>query len=321
MKPMASKVMQAMRLTNSSADKPQFVAAEVPQPKPAPGEVLIRVHAAGVTSNEVIWQPTTHKKDGGLRTNAILAHEFSGTVAATGADVRDFRVNQEIYGMNDWYADGALAQYCVTQPVSIAPKPQNLTHTEAATVPISALTAWQGLIDRAELRSGQRVLIHGASGGVGVFAVQLAHQRGAYVIATASGRNRDFVKQLGAGEFIDYTSQKFDELTSNIDVVFDCVGGETFERSFRVINPGGRVITIAASEEASAATDERRKNAFFIVEPNQRQLIEVTNLIESGKLKPVIDAVVPLENAASAYDGSLKTRQGHGKIAINVADA
>jgi NADPH:quinone reductase-like Zn-dependent oxidoreductase len=319
LKPMESKVMHAMRLTNISAGKPHFAAAEVTQPKPGPGEVLVCVHAAGVTATEVVWQPTTQTKDGGPRTNAILAHEFSGTIAATGADVRDFRVGQEVYGMNDWYAEGALAEYCLTQPASIALKPKNLTHTEAATVPISALTAWQGLIERAELRPGQRLLVHGASGGVGSFAVQLAHDRGAYVIATASARNRDFVKQLGANEFIDYTSQRFDELVSDIDVVFDCVGGETFERSFRVIKPGGRVITIAASAEAEAATDDRKKNAFFIVEPNQNQLIEVTKLIEAGKLKPVIDAVVPLDNAAAAYNGSLKNRQGRGKIAIEIA--
>ena len=319
MKPMESKVMRAMRLANAAGNKPQLTESEVPQPKPGPGDLLIRVHAAGVTPTEIIWSPTTQKKDGSPRTNAIPAHEFSGVVAAVGADVRDHHIGQEIYGMNDWFADGALAEFCITQPASIAPKPNNLTHVEAATVPISALTAWQGLIDRAELRPGQRVLIHGASGGVGLFAVQLAHDRGAHVIATASARNRDFVMQLGANEFIDYTTQRFDELTSDIDVVFDCVGGETFERSFRVIKPGGRVVTIAASEEAEAVNDERKKNAFFIVEPNQNQLIEITKLIEAGKLKPFVDAVVPLENAAAAYDGSLKNRQGRGKIAVEIA--
>jgi NADPH:quinone reductase-like Zn-dependent oxidoreductase len=321
MKPMESKVMRAMRLANAAYGKPQLVASEITQPKPGPGDLLIRVHAAGVTPTELLWSPTTQTKDGAPRANAIPAHEFSGVVAAVGSDVRDFRVGQEIYGMNDWFAEGALAEFCITQPASIAPKPNNLTHTEAATVPISALTAWQGLIDRAELRPGQRVLIHGASGGVGIFAVQLAHDRGAHVIATAAARNRDFVKQLGANEFIDYATQRFDELTSDIDVVFDGVGGETFARSFRVIKPGGRVITIAASAESEAATDERSKNAFFIVEPNQNQLIEVTNLIEAGKLKPFVDAAVPLENAASAYDGSLKNRQGRGKIAVEITAA
>jgi NADPH:quinone reductase-like Zn-dependent oxidoreductase len=321
MKAMEGRAMRAMRLVNATDGAVKFAEAEVVRPKPGPGEVLVRVHAAGVTATEVVWQPTTHTKNGGTRTNAILSHEFSGVVAEAGSGVRDFRDGQEIYGMNDWYADGALAEYCVALPGGIAPKPAKLTHIEAATVPISALTAWQGLIDRAQLRSGQRVLIHGASGGVGVFAVQLAHERDAHVIATASARHRDFVKQLGADEFIDYTSQRFDELTGDIDIVFDGVGGETFERSFRVLKPGGRVITIAASEEAEAANDERKKQAFFIVEPNQKQLIEVSNLIDAGKLKPFVDAVVPLANAASAYDGSLKDRQGRGKIVVDVAGA
>ncbi|MBV9887146.1 MAG: NADP-dependent oxidoreductase [Acidobacteria bacterium] len=313
--------MQAMRLVSGESGKVRFAAAEAPQPKPGAGEVVVRVHAAGVTATEVVWQPTTHTKEGGARTNAILSHEFSGVVAELGSAVRDFRVGEEIYGMNDWYAEGALAEYCVTQPTSIAPKPANLTHVEAASVPISALTAWQGLFDRGELRPEQRVLIHGASGGVGVSAVQLARERGAYIIATAAARNRDLVEQLGATEFIDYTTQQFDAITGDIDLVFDCVGGDTFNRSFRVIKPGGRVITIAASEEAAAATDERKKNAFFIVEPNQKQLIEVTKLIEAGKLKTFVDAVVPLADAASAYDGSLKNRQGRGKLVVDVADA
>jgi NADPH:quinone reductase-like Zn-dependent oxidoreductase len=282
---------------------------------------LVRVHAAGVTPTELIWSTTTHTKDGGARTNAIPTHEFSGVVAAVGSSVTDFRPGQEIYGVNDWFADGALAEFCITQPPSIAPKPSTLTHVEAATVPISSLTAWQGLIDHGQLRAGQRVLIHGASGGVGVFAVQLARDRGAHVIATASARNRDFVRQLGADEFIDYATQRFDELTGDIDIVFDCVGGETFERSFRVLKPGGHIVTIAASAEAEALKDERRKNAFFIVEPNQKQLIEITKLIDAGKLKTFVDAVVSLTNAAAAYDGSLKNRQGRGKIAIDVAGA
>jgi len=233
--------------------------------------------------------------------------------------VHDFRAEQAVYGMNDWYADGALAEYCITQPASIAPKPAKLTYVEAASVPIGALSAWQGLIDRGQLRPGQRVLIHGASGAVGMFAVQLAREWGAYIIATASARNRDFVKQLGANEFIDYTSQHFDELTGDIDIVFDSVGGDTFARSFRVIKPGGRVVTIAASEEAASATDERKKHAFFIVEANQKQLIEIAKLIDAGKVKTFVDAIVPLADAASAYDGSLKNRQGHGKIVVEVA--
>jgi len=321
MKAIQSKVMRAMRLANATDGKVRFAAAEVPQPKPGAGEVLIRVRAAGVTPSELIWYPTMHTKDGAARANAIPAHEFSGVVAEVGSDVPDFQVGQEIYGMNDWFADGALAEYCVAKPSEIAPKPTKLSHIESAAVPIAALTAWQGLIDRAHLQAGQRVLIHGASGGVGVFVVQLAHELGAYVIASASARNRDFVTQLGADEFIDYTSQRFEEVARDIDVVFDCVGGETFERSFGVLKPAGHIVTIAASEEAAALHDERRKIAFFIVEPNQQQLIQITNLIDAGKLKTFVDAVVALADAASAYDGSLKSRHGRGKIVVEIAGA
>ena len=259
MKAVQSKVMRAMRLSKLQAGAAEFAAVEVPQPKPGAGEMLIRVHAAGVTPTEVIWYTTTHTKEGAPRANAILAHEFSGVVAEVGSDVRDFHVGQEIYGVNDWFADGALAEYCIATPAEIAPKPPKISHAEAATLPISALTAWQGLLGRAHLQAGQRVLIHGASGGVGVLAVQLAHDIGAYVFATASARNRDFVKQLGADEFIDYTSQRFEDIARDIDVVFDCVGGETFERSFRVLKLGGHIVTIAASAEAEALNDERRK--------------------------------------------------------------
>lgn len=311
--------MRAMRLADATPGAVRFVEAEIPQPQPNASEVLVRVHAAGVTATEVMWSPTTQTKDGAPRTNAIVAHEFSGIVAEVGAGVRDFRVGQEVYGMNDWYAEGALAEYCIAKPSDIAHKPATISHAEAASVPIGALTAWQGLIDRAQLKSGQRLLIHGAAGGVGVFAVQLAHDRGAHVIATASAPNRDFVLQLGADQFIDYKSQRFEDIARGIDVVFDGVGGETFDRSLAVLKPDGRIVTIAASAEAEAAKDERVKNAFFIVEPNQTQLIEVARLIDAGKWKPVVDAVVPLSDAASAYNGSVKNRQRRGKIVIDVA--
>jgi NADPH:quinone reductase-like Zn-dependent oxidoreductase len=163
------------------------------------------------------------------------------------------------------------------------------------------------------------VLIHGGSGSVGIFAVQLAHNLGAHVIATAAARNHDLLKQLGANELIDYTSQRFENVVSDIDVVFDGVGGDTFDRSFRVLRPGGRMITIAASSEAEAVNDERRKQAFFIVEPNRQQLIEVAKLIDAAKLKVFVDAVVPLSEAADAYTGRLKHRQGRGKIVVDVA--
>src|SRR5215813_4766315 len=194
-----------MRL-NDAVDGPLLVAASLTQPQPGDGELLIRVHAAGVTTTELLWYPTTHTKAGGARIGAVPGHEFSGVIEALGKGAKDFNVGDEIYGMNDWFAEGATAEFCLTQPQNIALKPKSLTHELAATVPIGALTAWQGLFDRAKLQPGERVLIHGAAGAVGLFAVQLAHLHGAYVIATASARNADFVKGLGADEVIDYKS-------------------------------------------------------------------------------------------------------------------
>jgi len=278
---------------------------------------LIQVHATGVTSKELFWYPTTHKKSGERRSRAVPGHEFSGVVAAVGEDAPGFDVGQEVYGMNDWFSDGATAEYCVTQPSSIARKPAGLTHVEAASVPIGALTAWQGLFDRAKLQAGERVLVHGGAGAVGLFAIQLARFHGAHVVSTASARNLAFVSSLGAEEVFDYQATRFEEKLSKIDVVFDTVGGETLQRSWGVLKPGGRMITIAAENEAT--TDERVKQAFFIVEPNHEQLTRIGKLLETGRLQTVVDAVLPLAQASAAYTGEVKERRGRGKLVIAVA--
>ncbi|HEY4051454.1 MAG TPA: NADP-dependent oxidoreductase, partial [Acidobacteriaceae bacterium] len=247
--------------------------AEVPQPQPGKDEVLVRVYAAGVTPTELLWYPTTHTKSGAPRHNAIPGHEFSGVIAAVGEQVGGFTVGQAVYGMNDWFAEGATAEYCITNPESIAPKPAGLTYLSAATVPIGALTAWQALIDRGKVRAGDRVLVHGGAGSVGSFALQLAHLHGAYVIATASSNNLAFVAELGADETIDYTASRFEENMQDVDFVLDTVGGETLARSWAILKPGGKLVTIAANSEG--ATDQRIKEAFFIVEPNEPQLLQI----------------------------------------------
>jgi NADPH:quinone reductase-like Zn-dependent oxidoreductase len=307
--------MKAMRLADSGATV-VLVEENVPQPQPGRGELLIQVHAAGVTSKELLWYPTTHKKSGERRSRAVPGHEFSGVVAAVGEDTASFDVGQEVYGMNDWFSDGATAEYCITQPSSIAQKPTDLTHVEAASVPIGALTAWQGLFDRARLQAGERVLVHGGAGTVGLFAIQLARFRGAHVVSTASARNLAFVSDLGAEQVFDYQATRFDEKLSEIDVVFDTVGGETLQRSWGVLKPGGRMITIAAESEATA--DDRVKQAFFIVEPNHEQLTRIGNLLETRRLQTVVDAVLPLAHASVAYTGEVKERRGRGKLVIAV---
>src|SRR5215475_1860316 len=226
--------MKAMRLADSG-ETTALVEENLPQPQPGRGELFIQVHAAGGTSKELPWYPTTHKKSGEIRSRAIPGHEFSGVIAAVGKDTAGFDVGQEVYGMNDWFSDGATAEYCITQPSSIARKPAGLTHVEAASVPIGALTAWQGLFDRAKLQSGERVLVHGGAGAVGTFAIQLARLRGAHVISTTSASNAGFVASLGAELVVDCRASCFEECMHQVDVVFDTVGAETLERSWGVL--------------------------------------------------------------------------------------
>jgi NADPH:quinone reductase-like Zn-dependent oxidoreductase len=278
--------------------------------------VLVRVCAAGVTPTEAIWYPTTHTKDGNPRLSAVPGHEFSGTIAAVDGQSGGFQEGDAVYGMNDWFAEGATAEYCLAAPAHLCLKPDNLSHAQAATVPIGALTAWQGLFDRAGLRSGERVLVHGGAGAVGLFAIQLARRAGAHVVTTASARHSDFLRQLGAERVLDYRAERFEEQLRDLDVVFDGVGGETLQRSWSVLKPGGRLVTIAASSEGKE--DERTKSAFFIVEPSRQQLEEISTLLERNELRTFVDAEVPLANASDAYFGAVARQHGRGKIVVTI---
>jgi len=295
-----------------------LIEREMPVPEPGANDILVRVHAAGVTPTEIEWYPTTHTNAGAARRDPVPGHEFSGVVAAVGSEVKGFQVGEAVYGMNDWFADGATAEYCLTQPACIVAKPSRLSHAEAAAVPIGALTAWQGLYERAKLKVGERVLIHGGSGAVGVFAIQLARRIGAQVFTTASARNAEFLKQLGAAHVIDYKSERFEEVVGKVDVVFDGVGGEMLHRSWDVLTPAGRMVTIASSSEG--AQDERTKAAFFIVETKQVQLAEIAKLLDSGELKVFVDSAIPLAQASAAYFGKLPRQSGRGKVVVAVRD-
>ena len=297
----------------------ELAEGSAPQPIPGEGEVLIRVQAAGVTPTELQWYPTTHTRSGETRREAIPCHEFCGTVAAMGPGMTGgFEIGQEVFGMNDWFAQGALAEFCLALPISLAAKPKELTCEQAASAPIGALTAWQGLFDRAELQAGERLLVHGGAGAVGLFAVQLAKMRGAHVIATASARNLDFVKSLGADEVIDYRNSRFEESVGLVDVVFDTAGGETLERSWRILKPNGRMVTIVSSAEGT--TEQRVKDAFFIVEPNGQELGAIGELLGAGRLHTVVDSVFALDQAPDVYKERV-VRRGRGKMVIRVGDA
>jgi NADPH:quinone reductase-like Zn-dependent oxidoreductase len=307
--------MKAMQL-NSSQQEPVLLPVDLPEPVQEDDEVLIRVCAAGVTPTELLWYPTTHKKDGTARIDVIPGHEFSGVIAALGPNVQGFRVGDEVYGMNDWFANGATAEFCLTKQQNIARKPATLTHEAAATVPIGCLTSWQGLLDRAKIEPRQRVLIHGGTGAVGLFLVQLARLHGAYVIATVSGQNIEVVKQFGADEAIDYKKSRFEDEIEKVDVVFTTVGGDTVDRSWDLLKPGGCLVTIAADSESSS--DKRIKDAFLLVAPNHEQLVEIAKLFDSGQLKTAVNAVVPLEDASAAYSGAIGNKLGYGKVVISV---
>ncbi len=307
--------MRAVRL-HRAQDPASLKLEDIADPKPDTGELLIRVIAAGVTPSEVGWYPTAHDKNGGVRTLAVPGHEFSGIVEAVGEGVGKTSLGEAVYGMNDWFRDGAMAEFCLTNLESVASKPRTLDHAGAAAVPIGALTAWQGLFDRAALEPGDRLLVHGGAGAVGIFAVQLARWRGAHVIATASAANSGFVRSLGATEVVDSRVGLFEDAVGKVDVVFDTVGGETLERSWNVLSSGGRMVTIASS--VSAGNDARNKSAFFIVEPNRSQLARVADLIDATAIHPFVEAVVPLEEAAVAFAGRDASHPHRGRVVVRI---
>jgi NADPH:quinone reductase-like Zn-dependent oxidoreductase len=306
--------VKAIRLHHIGGPK-ALLYEDAPKLIPKEHQVLVRVYATAITPTEFDWYPTFHTPEGGMRPfPIILGHEFSGVVEAVGSGCLGIQVGDPIYGLNDWFMDGAQAEYCLTVPANIAPKPVTLEHTHTAAVPISALTAWQALIDRAHLSAGRRVLIHGAAGGVGSFAVQLARHQSAHVIATASAANTDFVKALGADEVIDYRITPFETVVGDVDVVLDTVGGNTRDRSWGVLRKGGRLVTIAADAEGSK--EQRVRDAFFIVEPNRHQLVNIAHLIDTGALRPVVGAVFSMENFRQAYE----QKPVHGKNVLRIAE-
>jgi NADPH:quinone reductase-like Zn-dependent oxidoreductase len=301
----------------SNAGAGSLTLGDISAPKPGAGEVLVKVYSTAVMPTELQWQPTFNQPDGQARPFPIvLSHEFSGVIASLGPDVTGLNVGDEVYGLNDWYTNGAQAEFCVVSAGAVAHKPKSLNFAEAAVVPISALTAWQALIERGQLERSQRVLIHGGAGGVGTFAVQLARWRGAKVIATASADNLDFVRALGADQVIDYRKTRFEDVICDVDMVLDGVGGETLQRSWSVLKPGGKMTTIVGGGESA---DQRTRDAFFIVRADGSQLARLGGMIDAGQLRVFLEAVYPLDAARDAY---ARAQQGgmRGKIALTVFD-
>ena len=280
-----------------------LVYEQIETPQPGPGEALVRVHAAAITRGELAWTSD--------RLPATPSFELSGVVAAVGPEVGDVAVEDPVYTLTDFEREGVAAEYAVVSSRFLAPKPTTVGHVESAAIPLAALSAWQGLFDHGGLTKGQRVLIQGAAGGVGHFAVQLARHRGAYVIGTTSAGNDESVSELGADEVLTAIPDAFEP----VDLVFDTVGGERIERAAAILRPGGRLVSVAEEPPQEPGIS----SIYFVVEPSREQLVELAKLVDGGKLRPTIDAVYPLSESRQAFERTLSDRR-RGKVVLQVVD-
>jgi len=282
---------------------------EVERPEPGVGQVLIQMRAASI--NPVDWKIRAGYMAQWFPLPQILGRDGAGDIAAVGAEVTSFKVGDAVYGN----PGSTFAEFVVANAAEIGPKPKSLDYTEAAAVPVGVLTAWSALFDSANLSAGQRVLIHGAAGGVGSLGVQIAKLKGAYVIGTGSAGNEAFIRELGADEFIDYRSTRFEDAAKDIDVIFDTVGGETLDRSYAVVKSGGVLVTIAGMPSGKKAAEYGIKAVYAGPKPTTALLTEIADLIDSGKLKVHVSKVLPLSDVRQALDLS---QEGHtrGKIVL-----
>ncbi|WP_221740400.1 NADP-dependent oxidoreductase [Stenotrophomonas sp. 278] len=290
----------------------QVDLAEVTRPMPEPGEVLIKVSAAGV--NPIDWKIRSGAGQRmGMTLPIHLGSEVVGTVEAVGPGVDSFREGDLVYGM---VSSGGFSEYTIAQASHLARTPGNLDIMQAAALPLAGTTAWQAMFNEAGLSAGQRLLITNSSGGVGSLAVQLAKAHGAHVIAVASGRNEAFVRGMGADEFIDYTQQPFEEAVRDVDVVLDTMGGDTFQRAFKVLRKGGRMVTIVAFPQDEAERFGVTVKRSF-TRPDADSLREITALVERGEITPHVEAVFSLAEVTKALELSEAGRT-RGKIVLTV---
>jgi NADPH:quinone reductase-like Zn-dependent oxidoreductase len=309
--------MKAIRTHTYKGGPLALVYEDAPRPQPDQGEVLVRVYAIAVTPTELTWDASYQTKSGADRLPSIPGHELAGVVEEVGSGVTGLTASTAVYGLTDFWRDGAEAEYAIALPSELATKPPSLSFEEASAIPMAGLTAWQALFEHAKLSAGQTVLIHGAAGGVGSIAVQLARWAGAHVIATASASKRDFLTGLGVEQIIDYTATRFEEAVNGVDVVLDTVGGDTLKRSFGVLKKGGTLISIAQPVPAEQSQAHDVRGIFFIVEPNGKQLGEISRLVEDGVVKPIVEEIVPLSQAREAYERGL-ARHNRGKVILQV---
>jgi NADPH:quinone reductase-like Zn-dependent oxidoreductase len=289
---------------------------DLPRPEPADGQLLVRVKAAGVGNWDALVRegklPNEHLP-------LVLGFELSGIVEAVGAGVSGFYTGEEVYGATNDQLTGGYAEYAVPSAGMMAKKPRTLNYIEAASTPIVTVTAWQMLFDYAQVTAGQTVLIHGAAGNVGAYAVQLASQAGLHVTATASSADLDYVSRLGAERVVDYRSEKFEEAVSGLDVVLDTVGGDTQQRSLRVLKRGGILVSVVSPVPDTAQERYGIRAAYFYVDVTTARLNKITELFDSGKLVTDVGTVLPLEKARVAHEMLGGAQHNRGKIVLSVA--
>lgn len=305
--------MQAITVRDRDAGLAGLTLTELPYPHAAENDVIVRVHAAGFTRGELDWPATWVDRTGRDRTPSVPGHELSGVVDALGLGTTGFTVGQRVFGLTDWTRDGSLAEFTAVEARNLAPLPADIDHVVAAALPISGLTASQGLIDHARLAPGQSVLIHGIAGGVGSIAAQLAREIGAVVIGTGRAADRATAGDLGAHRFLDLEAGEL-EFAGEVDVVFDVIGGDVLARSAALVRAGGTLVTIAGMPTVKP-TDGRA--VFFVVEPDSARLAELAGRLRDGRLKPIIGAVRPLAEAPAAFARHQRTP---GRTIIRVTD-
>ncbi|MEO3765025.1 NADP-dependent oxidoreductase [Streptomyces sp. B8F3] len=305
--------MEALTVRDRDAGPAGMSPTDLPHPHAAENDVIVKVYAAGFTPGELAWPGTWTDRAGRDRTPSVPGHELSGVVTELGYGTTGLTVGQRVYGLADWTRDGTLAQYTAVEARNLAPLPADVDHVTAAALPISGLTAWQGLFDHGRLTTGQTVLIHGAAGGVGSIAVQLAREAGARVIGTGRAGGRATALDLGAAAFVDLESERLED-AGEFDVVFDVLGGGILERSAALVRPGGTLVTIA--EPVTVRPGDGRA-VFFVVEPDRPRLAELARMLRDGRLKPLVGSVRPLAEAPEAFAPGRRTP---GKTIIRVAE-
>ncbi|ART74004.1 NADPH:quinone reductase [Mycobacterium dioxanotrophicus] len=303
--------MQAIVTQDREAGISGLSLADLPYPHAAENDVVVRVHAASFTPGELDWPGTWTDRAGRDRTPTVPGHELSGVVAELGYGTTGLTVGQRVFGITDWARNGTLAEYVAVEARNLAPLSAGIDHTVAAALPISGLTAWQGLFEHARVEAGQTVLIHGAAGAVGSIAVQLAHDAGVQVIGTGRAGQRDAVLGLGADAFVELEADRLKEV-GEVDVVFDVIGGEILDRSAELVRAGGTLVTIA---EPPRVYPDKARAVFFVVEPDRAQLAALERRVRDGRLALNVGTVLPLSDAPKAFDPAYR-RPGKTIIAV-----